>query len=378
MTDSRADTPQPDRDNPEERSEAEESKPEETNGSSKSGVAGRVEKVRARSSTFNHFFLAFKRYSDVGGGQFSAAISYYAFFAAFSLSLLAVAVFGYMLNIPRLYAAVEEWLENNLPVVDINMLEDSRAGVGVLALAGLLVAGVAWVKAVRFAVRTIWGLEPEPGNAIVRWIVDLGVLISLGALLVTTVSITAGAEWLVVWVNDEAVHGGPTVLIAISSFLLGIAVNAVLAAAILQALPRLRLPLKRIIGAALAVAIGLELLKTVGRFYITSATDRPAYQAVATAVGLLVFLYVFNQMFLFAASWTATSSRGTAYDLSEREDIDSEHLAEVIDDDPYPTVPSDPDSPPVDETETGDSQETIDSKERSRSPAPQQKDARED
>lgn len=378
MTDSRADKPQPDQDSTTTGPEDASPSTDPAEEPQKSGFGARVEKVRARSSSFNHFFLAFKRYSDVGGGQFSAAISYYAFFAAFSLSLLAVAVFGYMLNFPRIYAAVEEWLETNLPVVDINMLEDSRAGVGVLALAGLLVAGVAWVKAVRFAVRTIWGLEPEPGNAVVRWIVDLGVLISLGALLVTTVSITAGAEWLVVWVNDEAVHGGPTFLIAISSFLLGIAVNAVLAAAILQALPRLRMPLRRIIGAALAVAIGLELLKTVGRFYITSATDRPAYQAVATAVGLLVFLYVFNQMFLFAASWTATSSRGTAYDLSEREDIDSEQLAEVIDDDPYPTAPTDPDSPPKDENEADDSEETIDSKERSTSPAAQRKESSED
>ena len=150
--------------------------------------------------------------------------------------------------------------------------------------------------------------------------------------------------------------------------------NAVLAAAILQALPRLRLPLRRIIGAALAVAIGLELLKTVGRFYITSATDRPAYQAVATAVGLLVFLYVFNQMFLFAASWTATSSRGTAYDLSERENIDQDQLVEEVTDDPYPSVAEESESPPDDAAESSEEAAAIDSKERSSSPGQHRRD----
>lgn len=372
MTDSKADSSQPDGDDAP--SPATTEQPPANSEEPKTGFAARLEQVRARSGNFNHFFLAFKRYSDVGGGQLSAAISYYAFFAAFSLSLLAVSIFGYMLNFPRLYAAVEEWLETNLPVIDVNMLEDSRAGVGILALAGLLIAGVAWVKAVRFAVRTIWGLEPEPGNPVVRWIVDLGVLIGLGALLVTTISITASAEWLVIWINDEAVQGGPTFLIALSSFLLGIVVNAVLAAAILQALPRLRLPLRRIIGAALAVAIGLELLKTVGRFYITSATDRPAYQAVATAVGLLVFLYVFNQMFLFAASWTATSSRGTAYDLSERENIDQDQLVEEVTDDPYPSVAEESESPPDDAAESTEEAAAIDSKERSSSPGQHRRD----
>ncbi|QSB05824.1 YihY/virulence factor BrkB family protein [Natronoglycomyces albus] len=307
----------------------------ESDEKKESGFGARVMAIRQKSSSIDHLVLAFKRFGSIGGSQLSAAISYYAFFAAFSLSLLAVAVFGYMLNIPRLYAAVEDWLETNLPVVDIAMLEDSRTGVGVLALAGLLIAGVAWVKAVRFSVRTIWGLPPEPGNLVVRWLVDLGVLVGLGILLITTVSITAGAEWLVSWVNDEAANGGgQTFLIAASSLLLGVFVNAILAAAILQALPRLAIPLRRIVGAALAVAIGLELLKTVGRFYITGATDRPAYQAVATAVGLLVFLYIFNQMLLFAAAWTATSQRGTAYDLSQRESIDSQRLAQQVESEP--------------------------------------------
>jgi membrane protein len=65
----------------------------------------------------------------------------------------------------------------------------------------------------------------------------------------------------------------------------------------------------------------MELLKTVGRIYVLHVSDRPAYQAVTTAVGLLVFLYLFNVMMLLAASWTATSLRGKAIDLYERAPI---------------------------------------------------------
>nr|BFF23534.1 hypothetical protein GCM10025732_14990 [Glycomyces mayteni] len=69
----------------------------------------------------------------------------------------------------------------------------------------------------------------------------------------------------------------------------------------------------------------MELLKTAGRIYVLHVSDRPAYQAVTTAVGLLVFLYLFNVMLLAAASWTATSLRGKAIDLYDRESIPNGH-----------------------------------------------------
>jgi hypothetical protein len=74
--------------------------------------------------------------------------------------------------------------------------------------------------------------------------------------------------------------------------------------------------LGRVLGPALLVAAGLELLKSGGRLYVQRTESNPAYQVVAGAVGLLVFLNLLNQLILFAAALSATSTHGPVTDLA--------------------------------------------------------------
>jgi len=279
---------------------------------------GVVLAARRRWQFVDHALRAADRFGDVHGGQLAAAISYYAFFAAFSMSLLALAIFGYLLNSPDIYATVEAWLETNLPVIDIGILEDSRQSVTIFAGVALVIAGVAWVQSVRASIRLVWALDAQPGNPILRWIIDMFVLFGLSVLLLITIGATAGAEWALSWLDLGGSGGALAPVIRAASILVGLLANAMLAAVLIQALPRLALPLRRVVGPAMFVSVGLELLKTVGRIYVLQVSDRPAYQAVTTAVGLLVFMYLFNILLMAAAAWTATSKRGTAIDLYER------------------------------------------------------------
>jgi membrane protein len=80
------------------------------------------------------------------------------------------------------------------------------------------------------------------------------------------------------------------------------------------------MPLRRVLGPALLVAVGLELLKTLGRLYVQRTEANPTYQLVAGSVGLLVFLNAVNQMVLFAAALTATSTTGRPADLAAEDD----------------------------------------------------------
>ena len=121
--------------------------------------------------------------------------------------------------------------------------------------------------------------------------------------------------------------------------LVGVAVDTVLSIAMLTGLPRLRMPVRRVLGPALLVALGLELLKTLGRLYVQHTEANPTYQVVAGAVGLLVFLNVVNQLVLFAAALTATSHAGQASDLADR--------ATRTAGDPGSPSPQLPPSPPV-------------------------------
>ncbi|PRY58879.1 MULTISPECIES: YihY/virulence factor BrkB family protein [Glycomyces] len=284
-----------------------------------------VDSSRRRSNLVDHAWRAGERYGEVHCGQLAAAISYYAFFAAFSMSLLALAIFGYLLNFPDIYDSVEQWLSTNLPVIDIGVLESSRKSVTIFAAVALVVAGVAWVQSVRAAIRIVWGLDAQPGNPFLRWAIDLGILLGIAVLLLITIGATAGAEFVIGWLDWDQVTGNLALLVRAVSVLVGLIANALLAAVLLQALPRVVMLPRRVVWASLAVSIGMELLKTAGRVYVLHVSDRPAYQAVTTAVGLLVFLYLFNVMLLAAASWTATSLRGKAIDLYDRESIPSGH-----------------------------------------------------
>src|SRR6266545_1540987 len=218
-----------------------------------------------RNRWLDHLVRAAVRYDQADGGRLSAAITYYAFFATFALTLLGFAVFGFVLDNPAVARSVQHYLTQNLPRLDVQALRHARGTVGVIAFVGLPVTGWFWVDALRSSIRRVWKLPEYPGALPVRVVIDLLVLVGLGLLLAASLAV------------------------------------AFLSTAL-----------------ASRVALGLELLKTLGRLYVQHTEANPTYQVVAGTVGLLVFLNVVNQLILFAAALTATSRTGQVTDLASR------------------------------------------------------------
>ncbi len=67
-------------------------------GSIEAGFLRMVGAARRRSGLADHFWRAGERFFDVLGGRLAAAISYYAFFAAYSLGVLAYSIVGRLLG----------------------------------------------------------------------------------------------------------------------------------------------------------------------------------------------------------------------------------------------------------------------------------------
>jgi membrane protein len=277
-------------------------------------------RLRSRWGWADHLDRAARRYDEASGGRLAAAVTYYAFFATFALALLGFAIFGFVLDRPDVLRSVERYLAANLPRFDIQAVRHARATVGVIAFVGLPVTGWLWVDAVRSSIRALWRLPEYPGTFLVRLMVDMLVLVGLGLLALASLGVAittnAVAGRLVDIAGTDALAA--RWLLATVGFLLGVFVNTLLSMAVLTGLPRLRMPLRRVLGPALLVAAGLEVLKTLGRLYVQRTEHNPAYQVVAGAVGLLVFLNVVNQLILFAATLTATSTTGQVTDLAVR------------------------------------------------------------
>ena len=277
-------------------------------------------RARRRYGWLDHLVRAGVRFDEADAGRLSAAVTYYAFFATFSLALLGFAIFGFVLDDPAVQRSVQRYLAENLPRLDVQALRNARGTVGVVAFVGLPITGWFWVDVLRSSIRKVWRLPEYPGNFFLRLLIDLLVLVGLGLLLAVSLAVAFATTALAGRLVNAAGTGATPArwLLATVGLVLGIGVNTVLSIAVLTGLPRLRMPLRRVLGPALLVAAGLELLKTVGRLYVQRTEANPTYQVVAGAVGLLVFLNVVNQLVLFAAALTATGTAGQVTDLAAR------------------------------------------------------------
>ncbi|SCE75701.1 YhjD/YihY/BrkB family envelope integrity protein [Micromonospora mirobrigensis] len=283
-------------------------------GRIEAGLGRQIDVARGRLPAFDHLWRAGTLYGDVLGGRLAAAIAYYGFFAVFALALVAYWVFGAILqDNDDVSAAAADFLKANLPFLDPQQIAQSSSTVGVVGLVILVFTGVGWVEAIRSSQRLMYGFNQQPGNLVIRRLVDLGVLLLVFVMLGVSVAAVDALESLLRFLLRSTGSVGLTTISAVLSVL----VNAVLATALLVAVPRLRMSRRRLRPVVLVVAVGITLLNTVGRYYVVRTERNPAYTVVATAVGLLLYLYLLNQLVLFGAALAATSPYGRVVDLAE-------------------------------------------------------------
>ncbi|MBV1849168.1 YihY/virulence factor BrkB family protein [Catellatospora sp. NEAU-YM18] len=272
---------------------------------------GSVMWARKRSAAFDHLWRMKERYADVLAGRLAAAIAYYAFFATFALAMVVYAVLVKVFSgNTELVSDVDTFLKQYFPAMNTDQLKTAAVSIGWVGLISLVLAGIGWVDAWRSSQRAIWGLDQHPGNFLVLRLTDLGMLIALGLLM--GVSITAVdlldrlvdrlSDWWV-WVN-------------LGSYALTILINAMIGFALMTTLPRVHMTPKRLLPAVGIVGVGITLLNSVGHYFVQRTENNVAYVAVTAAVGLLLYLYLFNQIVLWAVAYAATSTHGKVFDLA--------------------------------------------------------------
>src|SRR5689334_15754593 len=240
-----------------------------------------VADARKRSAKFDHAWQAYERLDEVLSSRLAAAISYYGFFAAFALVVVVYSILGRALGANGstlteqggLLGTINTYLSNNLPWVVETAKQVGRGEVTVLGLIALLFAGVGWIEALRSSQRAVWRLDQDPGHWITRRLVDLGMLVGLGVLLGLSLAMTAAIDVILAHLVPDTNFGN--LLLRSSGPVLEFAVNLVLAAAILAALPRLRMSPRRLIPVTLVVGVGIQLLNTIGKWYIARTEQRP-------------------------------------------------------------------------------------------------------
>ncbi len=267
---------------------------------------------RRRWPWFDDLARAMGRYTDVLGSRLAAAIAYYGFFAVFALGLVSYTVLGALLGDgPESGRVIVDFLHRNLPFVDPEQIRQASRAPGTVGLILLVITGIGWVESIRSSQRLIHGLAQNPGYVVIRQLIDLAILVGIFVLLGLSLGAVDAVESLLRWAL-----GSRSVVLSIASWLLAFLVNVLLASALLLAVPRLHMSFRRWRLPVAVVALGITLLNSLGRYYVMRWERNPAYTVVAGAVGLLIYLYLFNQLLLFGAALAATGRHGRVVDLA--------------------------------------------------------------
>ena len=247
-----------------------------------------------------------ERYGEDAGGYLAAAITYYGFLSFFPLLLLALSVAGFLLaSRPELHEDVRNAVTEAVPglqaVVGQNLdaIESSRAGAGVIGLVGLLWTGSGVVGAGRNAVRQVHREGPPVGGIGERlWF--LGVTIGLGALALTGTALAG----LAVGLDAEGPVG---IALRIGGAIVALALDLGLFLLAYRVLGRGERSWRRLLPGAVFAAVGWTLLKLLGTWYAAATVDRSGsvYGPFAATIGVLLILYLAARVFVYGAELNA-------------------------------------------------------------------------
>ncbi|GAB2684093.1 YihY/virulence factor BrkB family protein [Kribbella swartbergensis] len=258
---------------------------------------------------------AWKRYGDRRGNRLAGATSFFGFLSLFPLIVLAAAITGPLLGDAAI-ETLKESLRQNLPgigdKIDIDGLIGHAGTIGLVSGVSLLFTGLGWIDSLRASIRSMHELDDQPGNMVKLKLVDLGALVGLGVIGVIATGassvLTGLSRRIVDWLDLDGTWLANWGL-DLTSIVLGIAAGAVLFLYLQTAMPRIVLPRKVALIAALAGGILFFLAQKLGNAYVKYVIgSNAAYGALALPLALLVWIYLMTRAIMLIAAWTKEAS----------------------------------------------------------------------
>jgi membrane protein len=265
-----------------------------------------------------HATDAYQHYKHHHGDHLAAAITYFSFLALFPLIFLAVSVAGFVLTAhPNLVIDIKRSIDENVPggfggnLKDtIDYATDNRAKVGLLGLIGVAWTGLGWVGNLRRAIDTVWGSQPLERNFFVAKALDALVLVGLGIGVAVSIGLTAfgtaaskqAIHWIG-WTNTS----GTALAIKIVGVLLAILGDLLVFGWLLIRLPQVRVSRRTAFRATLLAAVGFEILKIVGTYYLARLAQSPAAAVLGAVIGILIFIDLVSRYLLYCVAWAAAA-----------------------------------------------------------------------
>ena len=277
----------------------------------------RLEQVRARRPFVDHVVRMVQHYGAVKGNLQAGAVTYFGFLSFFPVLALAFFFVGYVSAVfPDARDVLRDALTELFRGVDIDLsaFEDGAAIAGLVGLAGVLFAGLGWLSAMRDALIVMFELpEREQPNFVIGKLRDLVTLALIGVTLLVSVAVTGlvsgFATDLLAWLTlDQELEP----LVDLLTIVLGLAANVLLFFTMFTLLAQPHTPRRSLWSGAVLGAVGFELLKRLSFLLLASTKNSEAFQVFGIALILVVWIYYFSRVVMYAAAWAHTSREARA------------------------------------------------------------------
>lgn len=309
--------------------------------------------LRQRVPLLDHALRMNDHYNRLNGSIQAGGITYFAFLSFFPILAVAFFAIGYVSMVwpdarANLTAGIEAILAGMVGdgdnQISLEQIERASATLGLIGLVGLLYTGLGWLSAMRGALLTMFELPTaEKPNFVVGKLRDLLTLGLIGTVLVVSVAVSSvvsslSADILAFLGVGSSVLGWSLKFLTVA---VGLGSSMVLFYAIFRLLAKPDLPSRALWSGALLGSIGFEVLKRLATLLMASTSQQPAFQAFGIALILLVWMYYFSQIILYAAVWaqTAVPSATASADDADEESDDSDTAADETDSDTARFVP---------------------------------------
>jgi membrane protein len=276
-------------------------------------------RARARYRWLDHIARATNRYIDRGGYHYVASITYFSLLSLVPLLMVASSVAGFVLaSQPHLLDTLVHAIVSTLPgglggkaTELLTGFVEQRTSVGVVGLAIGLYSGWNWMNALRDSLTALWGQNRSDQPLLRLILVDLLALLGLSAALLVsftlTISGTALGGYLLRLAGLDDTSWGHQ-LVSAFSVPLSLAADWLVFLWVLTRLPRQKVGVRSAVRGAIALAIGFEVLKLAGGFYLRLIGDSPTGIAFGSIIGLIFFISLVARLLVFVTAWTATGS----------------------------------------------------------------------
>jgi membrane protein len=255
---------------------------------------GFLDKVAVKYPWLEPVAAVQRRFGEINGNILAAAFAFNAFLSLFPLMLVAVAVLGFVAagsNTDLAQKVVDEMgltgQAADLVTNTINAAKDSRQAASIVGLAGLLWSGLGVVAAIQAIYNGAWQVKDR---GLKDKAIGMAWLAGAALLFVGSAAITTVLRWL------------PGFLAPLG-ILVGFGVSFLLWLWTARVLPNKQAPWKHLVSGALFGAVGLELLKFAGAYWIPKAvaSSSALYGSIGVVFAALAWLAFFGKLISYSA-----------------------------------------------------------------------------